>query len=204
MFSLTCLIISGYAITQTNYLPDKAENIRYTPTSPPNNMFLLVEQRGMVPYKGRSCNDASEAFTSNEDGSKSYGDNEWIEIHLQIQHYKKDGKITFDQIMQYNPPATDLNKKRNAFQAETNPDGTPAKNDLKIIDVADGKMLVINKNHDCVETKYKEYTSTYYYSYAVVGTTIIWIDAGYNTPDAALAVKMHNEIIEKIKKTGFN
>ena len=198
-----CLVASTNVKSQTVYLPAGAEYIRHTPSAAPNSIIDAKEQRGVIVYKGKSCFDESDAFILSEDGAKKFGNNEWVDVHLQMQIYKPAAKMVFDQVMQLNPPAVELNKKRDAFKAEKNSDGTPMYN-LKIVDVADGKMLILNQHITCAESKYKSYEITSFYSYAVIGTSIIWIDASYNAATPDLAIKTHNDVVGQIKKVGSN
>ena len=201
MTAAICLVASTNVKSQTVYLPAGAENIRHTPPAGPNSMIDAKEQRGVIVYKGKSCFNESDAFIVSEKGAKKFGNNEWVDVHLQMQIYKPAAKMVFDQVMQLNPPAVELNKKHYAFKAEKNSDGTPMYN-LKIVDVADGKMLILNQHITCAESKYKSYEITSFHSYAVIGTSIIWMNASYNLGTPDLALKIHSDVVGQIKKAG--
>lgn len=203
LYFIICLASWNSINAQPVYLPGGAENIRHTPQAAANNMVELIEQRGVIAYKAKTCHDESDVFIVGEDGTTKYGNNEWVDVHLHIQSYKPAAKMMFDQIMKLNHPSVDLNRKRDAFKSETNTDGTP-KYAIKIVDVADGKMLLLNQHLTCADGKYKFADITSFYSYAVIGSSIIWIDANYGAAMPDQAFKIHNEIVEKIKKTGIN
>lgn len=186
---------------QKNYFPDKSEFIRYSPSTPPNDMFTIMEQRGLVAYSGHDCDDwEGTGFLEDEKGKK-YGSNRWIDVHLLIQHYKPAGKFTFDNIMQYNPPAMELSKKEASYKED--PVEGIVTRQINILDVSNGKMLVVKDVGSCIQSKFDKFTSIFVSSYAIIGTTIVWMDATYYSDEVSLAVKIHNEVVEKLQKIGI-
>lgn len=201
---LICLLITllvAPASSQKTYLPDKSEFLRLSPSSPPNEMFTIMEQRGLVAYRGQDCDDGEGTGLWEDEKGKKYGSNHWIDVHLQIQHYKPAGKFTFDNIMQYNPPSLDLNKKEALYKEELVAGDISRK--INIIDVANGKMLVVKDVNTCVQSKFDKYATIFVISYAIIGTTIVWLDANFYNEDVTLAIKIHNEVVDKIQKIGI-
>jgi hypothetical protein len=195
-----CLSVIA-CVAQKNCMPDKSEFIRNVPAGPANEMFTFIDQRGLVAYKGRDCDDYEGTGFVEGDNGKKYGSNQWIDVHIKVQHYKPAGKLTFDNIMQYNPPAKELSGKEASYKAEP-ADGYLSRK-ISVSDVTNGKMLVIKDVSPCVQSKYDKYTTVFIISYAVIGTTIVWMDANYYSDDITLAVKIHNDIVEKITKGGI-
>jgi len=184
----------------TSYLPANAVNVTHTPGSGvANSMFTLIEQRGLVPYKGRTCNEESESFTENQEGKK-FGANEYVSAHVLIQHYTQQGKLTFDQILQYSHPASELKK----FEAAAMND-VPGGASRSVInkEATDGRIAIQNDLIQCIESKFKDFHTIFFRSYAITGTTIVTIDGSYNSDDVSIAEKVHNEIVSNIKKTGI-
>ncbi len=196
LVSLASLVVVAQ---EPSYLPPTAVNIIRTFGGPPNSMFSLFEQRGWVPYKGVGCDDASTAFEEGADG-KRYGNNEYVEVYVLIQHYKPDGKFTFDLIMQNALPQGELKEYKESAKGNI-PDGVIRTVTEK--DVNNGKMIIKVDRSGCIMSQHSETTTIYFKSYAIIGATLVGIRAFYYSTDATFAEKLHNEVVGQIKKIGF-
>jgi len=198
---LLLTLLAAGACAQKSFLPGNAEYIRHTPSSI-TDMFVLLEQRGVVPYKGgHNCDDGDGYFVLTDESGKRYGETRWMDVHVKINSYKTAGKLMFDQTMQYYPPSQELSRIESSWRSEQAP--PTVKRDITTFDVTDGKMLMVKDVHTCTdEDRYKGYTFTSFTSYAVFGSTIVWIESHYLHGDVSLATKLHHDIIEKIKSTG--
>lgn len=197
---LVSMMHGKYAEAQgPSYLTANAVNVTHTPGSGvANNLFTIIEQRGLVPYKGRSCDDISESFTETEDGKK-YGDNEYVSVHVHMQYYTQQAKSIFDQILQYNHPATELKK----FETTSRNDAQGGNyRSLVNKETTDGRMVIQNDLLSCTESKYKEFHNIFFRSYAIIGTAIVVIDGSYNSDDESLAEKIHSEIVSNMRTIG--
>lgn len=170
LLSLLGFLVVVCCNAQKTYLPATSEHIRHTPSGPANDMFSFIEQRGLVAYPGKDCDDGEGTGFVEDEKGKKYGSNRFIDVHLRIQHYKPAGKFTFDNIMKYNPPAQELGQKEASYKAE--PTTGYLSRDIKVIDVANGKMLVVKDVIGCGQNKFDKYTEIFVLSYAVVGTTM--------------------------------
>jgi len=184
-----------------SYLPADALSVQ-TVAAPANEMMVMIEQSGLIPYKGHSSSDASMAFETGEDGTE-YGDNEYTRVSLSLMHYKAAFKDSFDQRLQLAHPSLALQQAETDAKSGGSSIGgmTLLARSINRIAADDGEMLLITNSIQCVESQYPTFAQTSYQSYAVVGSSIIMISGTYNSSDAKLARRIHNETVARIKKS---
>lgn len=183
---------------EPSYLPANAVVQSKTPESATNPHLTVVEQRGLVPCKGHSCDDESMSYEEGPDG-KQYGCNDYCSVQLQIQHYTEQGKLMFDQFMQYTPPLAQIKEYQNGIGSAA----PNAKRKVVSKDLPGGRMVLYTDLSACVESKYKEYSYTVFKSVTAVGTTVINLQGGYYSADPAVAEKIYNDVLAQIKKNGI-
>lgn len=177
-------------------LPEKAVNIVKTPSyTPKTDLINLIEQKGLYPYKGHTCEDASISSELGADGKK-YGTNEYSKIFLNITQYGQGGKEIFNSTKPYDLTLIQLQDYAASLQREVLSAGVTRNVITK--DVRDGKIVIAVDVVDCPEGKYKQYTLVQYKSAALMGTTIINITGSYYSSDNSLAEQIHSETLEKI------
>lgn len=189
----------GYA-EDASLLPADAVGVTIQ-SAPANDMMVAIEQRGFMPYKGRTCTDASTAFETGEDG-KEYGDNEYTIVNLSIMHYKAEYKSAFDALLQMAHPSMNLKQEEENAKSGGTPHGSMLlSRSVNRTPVNDGEMLLITDAIRCIESEHPSYVQTTYQSYAIIGTSIVSINGSYNSSDAKLARRIHNETVAKVKKS---
>jgi len=181
-------------------LPADAVNVKMQ-SAPANEMMVMIEQSGFIPYKGHSASDASTAFEAGADGTE-YGDNEYTKVSLSVMHYKAAFKAAFDQMMQLAHPSLNMQQEEANAKSGGSPHGDMLiARSVNRIPVESGELLLITDVVKCIESQYPNYAQTTWQSYAVVGSSIISLSGNYNNSDAKLARRIHNETIANIKKS---
>jgi len=204
-FLFVLLVVSlsfcGFANAQdASLLPADAVNVK-TQTAPANETMVMIEQSGFVPYKGHSGNDASTAFETGDDGTE-YGDNQYTKVSLSVMHYKAAFKATFDQMLQLAHPSLNMQQEEeNAKSGGSQHGDMLITRSVNRIPVEAGELLLITDVIKCIESQYPNYAQTTWKSYAVVGSSIISLSGTFNSSDAKLARRIHNETIANIKKS---
>ncbi len=187
---------------ETSLLPADAAAVKIQ-SAPANDMMVAIEQSGFVPYKGRSGSDASTVFETGEDGTE-YGDNEFTKVNLSVMHYKAAFKDAFNTLLQMAHPSMNLQQEEDNAKSGGTPHGDMLlSRSVNRTPVDEGEMLLITDAIKCVESQYPNYVQTTFKSYAVVGTSIISISGTYNSTDAKLARRIHNETVANIKNSSL-
>lgn len=203
LFVLMLVFLSycSFAVAEeASLLPADAVNVKIQ-IAPANETMVMIEQSGFVPYKGHSGSDASSAFEAGEDGTE-YGDNEYTKVSLSVMHYKAAFKSTFDQMIQVAHPSLNMQQEEENAKSGGTPHGDMLiARSVNRIPVEAGELLLITDVIKCVESQYPNYAQTTWKSYAVVGSSIISLSGTFNSSDAKLARRIHNETIANIKKS---
>jgi hypothetical protein len=203
LFVLMLVFLSycSFAVAEeASLLPADAVNVKIQ-IAPANETMVMIEQSGFVPYKGHSGSDASSAFEAGEDGTE-YGDNEYTKVSLSVMHYKAAFKSTFDQMIQVAHPSLNMQQEEENAKSGGTPHGDMLiARSVNRIPVEAGELLLITDVIKCVESQYPNYAQTTWKSYAVVGSSIINLSGTFNSSDAKLARRIHNETIANIKKS---
>jgi hypothetical protein len=195
---LSALLYCAVLQAQRIYLPANAVIINQVAQESP--MLTLVEQFGRYPYKGADCGNTSSSFDQAPDG-RQIGNLEYASINVNIQHYTEEGRSSFDNIVQYMPPAGELKKYVQEWKSQTSPD---YKRTVVIKPMPDGELAIVTDRYlNCAESVHKEYTMITFSGYALQGLNIVKTSGSYYSTDAQLAEKMHNETTVQVKKTGF-
>ncbi|PKL47215.1 MAG: hypothetical protein CVV42_13690 [Candidatus Riflebacteria bacterium HGW-Riflebacteria-2] len=181
-------------------LPADAVNVKMQ-SAPANEMMVMLEQSGFIPYKGHSGSDASTVFEAGEDGTE-YGDNEYTKVSLSIMYYKASFKAAFDQMIQLAHPSLNMQQEEENAKSGGTPYGDMLlARSVNRTPVNDGEMLLITDVIKCIESQHPNYAKTNWQSYAVVGSSIISLSGSYNSSDAKLARRLHNETVANVKKS---
>jgi hypothetical protein len=187
---LMSLVASASFNAQISCLPSGAVDV-LTSAAPESPLFRIVEQKGRVPYKGKSCDDQSNSFDSFTPGGQ-FGILEFAPVTVTVQSYSEQGKVTFENIMQHAPPAELLKRKAQELKQETT-EGFKRKVSLK--DAPSGKIIVVSDRYTCTESKNPAYTLTSYYGYGISGRTIVNVEGNYYSADSTLAERIHKETV---------
>ncbi|NLF96321.1 MAG: hypothetical protein GX569_06245 [Candidatus Riflebacteria bacterium] len=195
------LSFCGFVSAQdASLLPADAVNVKVQ-SAPANEMMVMIEQSGFIPYKGHSASDASTAFEAGADGTE-YGDNEYTKVSLSVMHYKAAFKSTFDQMIQLAHPSLNMQQEEENAKSGGSPHGDMLiTRSVNRIPVEAGELLLITDVIKCIESQYPNYAQTTWQSYAVVGSSIVSLSGTFNSSDAKLARRIHNETIANIKKS---
>jgi hypothetical protein len=201
IFVLVTLAFCGSARAEDgSFLPTDAVNVKIV-AAPDNGTMAIIEQSGLVPYKGHGASDASTAFETGEDGTQ-YGNNEYTKVSLSLMQYSAAAKEALDQMLQIAHPSLALQQEEESAKSGGTPHGDLLlSRSVNRLPVDDGEMLLITDAIKCVESQYPSYVQTTWQSYAVSGTSIIKLSGTYNSTDAKLARRIHKETVANIKKS---
>jgi hypothetical protein len=155
-----------------------------------------IEESGLVPYRGHSCDDVSSSFR--EVKGRQLGNNEWAQVTVNVLRYGAGARFAFDQNMQFASPADALREAEAEARSGTDPHGSRIDRTIRNGEAPHGRMLLIRDAMRCIESKYQRYDMTDFESFAVVGTTIVRIKGQYNSADPAIAEKVHAAVVAKV------
>lgn len=186
------------AAEDTSFLPRNAVGIQ-TASVPANEVMIMVEQSGFVPYKGHGCVDESTAFNTGPDG-KQYGDNEYTRVNLTVMRYKDAFKDMFDQLLQAAHPSMALRQEEeNARSGDSDHGGLLLNRAVRRIKVDGGEMLLVADTIRCIESPHESFVQTRFTSYALMGTTQVNITGIYNSARDEVERRIHEETVAAVK-----
>ncbi len=179
-----------------SYLPANALNTTAVESDQPN--IRIFEQRGLLPYKGKSCHDEGTLWwtVDGKEGVEVH-ENEYFEVHFGFMQFKGEhAKYMMDQYRKPSPIDGLREEYKEKVKALKGTQFAPT-----LVPVLNGELLIWQEKIGCIEARYSGYVRTSFRGASMGDFMIFNMSGSYNSHDASMAASVYNEIASNVLRS---